>query len=265
MSKSLLLAGLFLSAPLWAGPVGVYAPVEAPYQVLDSQQRPDGFAVAVVRLVLSELGSDAKIELMPWMRIRTTKLQLPNQLIFTVYRNRETEYSYKWVGAIVPFRVFVYRLRSRPVISAKDVYSLAKYNIGVVRGGVRFQYLMDKGMGKSLDLASSDESNIRKFFAGRVDILLEDPVMLHYAAGRYGFDVDKAEIISELTDLAGEGQLAFTLGTPDTLVQRYSAALTKVQAGQAYTDLLKRYNIGRVHHSGGDRACRGHVNGRAKC
>lgn len=265
MSKSLLLAGLFLSAPLWAAPVGVYAPVEAPYQVLDSQQRPDGFAVAVVRLVLGELGSDARIELMPWLRIRTTKLQLPNQLIFTVYRNRDTEHSYKWVGAIVPFRIFVYRLRSRQDIRMSDVYSLAKYHIGVVRGGGRFQYLSDKGLGKSLDLASSDESNIRKFFAGRTDILLEDPVMLHYAAGLYGIDADKAEIISELTDLAGEGQLAFTLGTPDSLVERYAAALIKVQAGQAYADLLKRYGIARVHHRGGDPACKARVNSHAGC
>lgn len=250
MLRSLSFAGLFLSAPLWAAPVGVYAPVEAPYQVLDSQQRPDGFSVAVVRLVLSEVGSDARIELMPWMRIRSTKLQLPNQLIFTVYRNRDTEHSYKWVGAIAPFRIFVYRLKTRPDISISDVYSMAKYHIGVVRGGGRFQYLSDKGMGKSLDLAASDESNIRKFFAGRVDILLEDPVMLHYAAGLYGIDADKAEIISELTDLAGEGHLAFTLGTPDSMVQSYAAALVKVQAGQAYADLLKRYGIARVAQRG---------------
>ena len=248
----MLLAGLLLSAPVLAAPIGAYAPVEAPYQVLDRQHRPDGFAVAAVRLVLSEVGSDATIDLMPWMRIRATKLHLPNQLIFTVYRNRETEHSYKWVGAIVPFRIFVYRLKSRPDIVVSDVQSMAKYKIGVVRGGGRFQYLSDKGLAKSLDLASSDESNIRKFFAGRIDILLEDPVMLRFAAELYGIDPTKAEIISELTDIAGEGQLAFTLGTPDSVVQSYAAALKKVQAGPAYANLLKRYGIVRV----GERAQR---------
>lgn len=246
MSKSMLLAGLLLTAPSLAAPIGAYAPVEAPYQMLDSQQRPDGFAVAVVRLVLREVGSDATIELLPWMRIRAIKLQLPNQLIFTVYRNLYTEHSYKWVGSIVPFRIFVYRLKSRPDISMSDVHGLAKYKIGVVRGGGRFQYLSDKGMGKSLDLASNDESNIRKFFAGHVDILPEDPIMLRYAAKRYGIDPARAEIIFELTDIAGEGQLAFTLGTPDALVKSYTAALKKVQAGQAYADLLKQYGIARV-------------------
>lgn len=235
-----------MSAPVLAAPIGAYAPVEAPYQLLDSRQRPDGFAVQVVRMVLREVGSEARIELMPWMRIRATKLPLPNQLIFTVYRNRDTENAYKWVGAIVPFRILVYRLKSRPDITMTDVRSLAKYKIGVVRGGGRFQYLSDKGMGKSLDLASSDESNIRKFFAGRVDILLEDPVMLRYAAKLYGIDPAKAEIISELTSIAGEGQLAFTLGTPDALVQSYTAALKKVQGGQDYADLLKQYGIARV-------------------
>jgi len=246
MPKSILLVGLLLSAPLSAVPIGAFAPVEAPYQMLDSQQRPDGFAVGVVRLMLNEVASDAKITLMPWMRIKATKLQLPNQLIFTVYRNPDTEHSYKWVGAIVPFRVFIYRLKSRPDIAISDVQSLAKYKIGVVRGGGRFNYLSDKGMGKSLDLAPSDESNLRKFFAGRVDILPEDPVMLRYAAKLYGIDSAKAEVISELTDIAGEGHLAFTLGTPDALVQTYAAALKKVQAERAYANLLKQYGIARV-------------------
>ncbi len=250
MLKPLLLSALLMSAPVLAAQIAAYAPVEAPYQVLDSQHRPDGFAVTAVRLVLSEVGSNATIDLMPWMRIKATKLHLPNQLIFTVYRNRETEHSYKWVGAIVPFRIFVYRLKSRPDITMSDVQSLAKYKIGVVRGGGRFQYLSDKGLGKSLDVASSDESNIRKFFAGRIDILLEDPIMLRFAAGLYGIDPAKAEIIAELTDIAGEGHLAFTLGTPDSVVQSYAAALKKVQAGPAYADLLKQYGIIRVGQRG---------------
>lgn len=246
MSIPLFLAGLLLSAPLVAAPVGVYAPVEAPYQLLDSRQRPDGFAVAVVRLVLHEVGSDAPIELMPWMRIRATKLGLPNQLIFTVYRNRDTEHDYKWVGAIVPFRIYVYRLKSRPDIQVSDVASLAKYSVGVVRGGGRYKYLTDKGMSKNLDIAPSDESNMRKFFAGRIDILLEDPVMLRYGARLYGLDAGKAEIVSELTEIAGEGYLAFTPDTPDAVVQTYVAALEKVQASQAYADLLRQYGLVRV-------------------
>lgn len=248
MPTALFIAGILLSAPLLAAPLGVYAPIEAPYQLLDSQQRPDGFAVAVVRLVLREVGADAKIELMPWMRIKSTRLALPNQLIFTVYRNRDTEHSYKWVGAIVPFRIYVYRLKSRPDITVTDVSSLANYTVGVVRGGGRFQYLSGKGISKNLDIASSDESNIRKFFAGRIDILLEDPVMLRYATKLYGLDPNKAEIVSELTEIAGEGYLAFTLATPDPVVRSYVAALEKVQAGQAYADLLKQYGLARVGH-----------------
>lgn len=235
-----------MSAPLLAAPIGVYGPVEAPYQLLDKEKHPDGFAVAVVRMVLRETGSDAKIELMPWMRIKTTKLPLPNQLIFMVYRNRETEHSYKWVGAIVPFNIHVYRLKSRQDIVVTDVADLAKYSVGVVRGGGRFQYLSEKGLGKYLDIAPSDESNIRKFFAGRIDILLEDPVMLRYSAVLYGLDAGKAEKIFELSDLAGEGYLAFSPGTPDSVVRTYSNALEKVKAGPEYADLLKQYGLARI-------------------
>jgi polar amino acid transport system substrate-binding protein len=246
MSLPLFIASLLLCAPLMAAPVGVYAPVEAPYQLLDSQRRPDGFAVKVVRMVLQEVGSDAQIELMPSVRIQATRLSLPNQLIFTEYRNRDTEHQYKWVGAIVPFRIYVYRLKSRPDIQVSDVASLANYSVGVVRGGGRYRYLTHKGMSKNLDTAPSDESNIRKFFAGRIDILLEDPVMLRYAAKLYGFGPAKAEIVSELTDLAGEGYLAFSPGKPDALVQTYTAALEKVQASQAYADLLRQYGLVRA-------------------
>ena len=80
-----------------------------------------------------------------------------------------------------------------------------------------------------------------------MDRLLEDPVMLRYPTKLYGLDQNKAEMVTELTEFAGEGYLAFTPGTPD-LVRTYVAALEKVQAGQVDAGLLKQYGLARVGH-----------------
>ncbi|PWF39532.1 substrate-binding periplasmic protein [Massilia glaciei] len=238
-----LFALLMLAPAMCAAHVSAYAPSEAPYQYIDAQNRPAGFAVDVVRLVFAQAGSTGSIDILPWPRIQQMQMTQPNHLIFTVYRNAETEASYQWVGQIVPFKIFVYRLRTRTDIRADTLQELAKYKIGVVNDGSRFVYFRQKGLYPNIDAAANDELNIRKFFAGRIDVLPEDPTMLAHAAKRYGFDPRQAVKMFELTEMAGEGQLAFTLNTPRATVRKFAAALEKVKASKAYRDLLTAYGL----------------------
>jgi polar amino acid transport system substrate-binding protein len=241
--RTILFAVLMLALPWCAAHVTAYAPSEAPYQYLDAKKRPAGFAVDVVRLVLKEAGADGKIDILPWRRIEEMHLSQPDHLIFTVYRNAETEAKFHWVGPIVPFKIYLYRLKSRPDVKVDSVAGLSKYKIGVVWGGSRAHYLKQKGLARNLDQANNDEYNIRKFFAGRVDVLPEDPTMLEHAARRYGFDPNQTVRMIELTDLAGQGHLAFSLPTSKETVRKYAAALEKVKASKAYRDLLLAYGL----------------------
>lgn len=243
--KVLICFGLaLLSGRLWAMEIGVYAPEEAPYQYLDSSSgQAAGFVVEVVQLVLNEAGSKAPIKLRPWPRIECCVLEQPNNLIFTVYRNQETELDYRWVGSLVPFKIVVYRLKSRQDVQASSVSELSQYRIGVAAQGGRFRYLSKQGLAANLDIANNDESNIRKFFHGRFDLLPEDPTMLLYSTQRLGLDFTQVERLFELTELAGEGYLAFTLGTEDALVNQFTRALEKVKSGSAYRDLLLEYGL----------------------
>ncbi len=121
--------------------------------------------------------------------------------------------------------------------------SLGKYRIGVAAQGGRFRYLSKQGLAANLDIANNDESNIRKFFHGRFDLLPEDPTMLLYSTQRFGLDFSQVERLFEITELAGEGYLAFTLGTEDALVSQFTRALEKVKSGSAYRDLLLKYGL----------------------
>jgi polar amino acid transport system substrate-binding protein len=243
--KAMVWIGLaLLSGKLWATEIGVYAPEEAPYQYLDrSSGQAAGFAVEVVQLVLNEVGSKAPIKLQPWPRIEHYVLVQPNNLIFLAYRNQETEQAYRWVGALVPFKINVYRLKSRQDVQANSIRELSKYRIGVAAQGGRFRYLSEQGLTANLDIANNNESNIRKFFHGRFDLLPEDPTMLLYSTQRFGLDFSQVERLFELTELAGEGYLAFTLGTEDALVSQFARALEKVKSGPAYRDLLLKYGL----------------------
>jgi polar amino acid transport system substrate-binding protein len=243
--KALVWVGLaLLSGKLWATEIGVYAPEEVPYQYLDrSSGQAAGFAVEVVQLVLNEVGSKAPIKLQPWPRIEHYVLVQPNNLIFLAYRNQETERDYRWVGALVPFKIYVYRLKSRQDVQASSIRELGKYRIGVAAQGGRFRYLSKQGLTANLVIANHNESNIRKFFHGRFDLLPEDPTMLLYSTQRFGLDFSQVERLFELTELAGEGYLAFTLGTEDAQVSQFARALEKVKSGPAYRDLLLKYGL----------------------
>ncbi|MDP2367358.1 substrate-binding periplasmic protein [Rhodoferax sp.] len=244
MRVLLALALTVFSANLCATQIGVYAPEEAPYQYIEaSTGQPSGMAVEVVQLVLRELGLDVPVNIEPWPRIQKTRLAQPNNLIFTAYRNQDTETQYRWVGAIVPFRIYLYRLKTRKDVHVAGLADLKRYKVGVVTNGGRFSYLTKHGFAANLEPAKNDELNLRKFFAGRFDVLAEDPTMLQHAAPRYGLDPAQAEKLHELTDLAGEGYLAFTLGTSDALVAQFAKALDKVKAGKAYRELFLKYGL----------------------
>jgi polar amino acid transport system substrate-binding protein len=243
--KLLIWVGLaLLSGRLWATEIGVYTSEEVPYQYVDGNSgKLAGFGVEVVQLVLKEVGNKAQIQLQPWARIEQYELGKPNNLIFTTFRNQETERNYRWVGPIVPFKINVYRLKSRQDVQASSIRDLGKYKIGVVAKGGRFRYLSKQGLAANLDLANSNESNIRKFFTGRFDLLPEDPTMLSYSTQKFGLDMRQVEMLFELTEMAGNGYLAFTLGTEDALVSQFTRALERVKSGPAYRGLLLKYGL----------------------
>ncbi|WP_269530914.1 ABC transporter substrate-binding protein [Chitinimonas sp. BJYL2] len=243
MLRCLPLLCLLLATFSQAKEIEVYASEQASYQYQGADGEASGFVAELVRLVLKEAGVKSRIQIMPWPRVQATKRNRPNTLFFTVYRNKMTEGQYRWVGKVVKYKIHAYRLKSRKHISVSKPEDFARYSVGVLRDGGRWRYLIDHGLQMSVDIAPNDEVNIRKFFGGRIDILLEDPIMLKHTAKRLGLDFHQAEKIYEIPELAGEGYLAFSLTTPDSVVQQFTQALAKAKANPGYRSLMKFYDI----------------------
>lgn len=149
----------------------------ASYSLPDGQV--DGFVVDLVKALQRELNDSTPIELMPEGRAMLTAQQEPNVLLFSFSRTAEREKMYHWLLPVLQKRWQIYL----PAQSQRQLQSLADLRklsaIGVVRGDVRENYLLQQGF-TNLVAVTSHQQNLQMLNYGRVDAIAGDSLELAY-------------------------------------------------------------------------------------
>ncbi len=187
-----------------------------------------GVSTDVVRAVLAKVGVDAPIELMPWARAYDLAQGSENVLIYSITRTPAREALFKWVGQVAPSEWFLYSLRGHE-LGLKTLDDAKRYRIATVYQAVGEQFLLERGFDRKRNLQSSNRyaHNYEKLKLGRVDLWVSNGVVADYLVRQAGDDPDQqltAEL--KLDELGGDGlYMAFSLNTPDALVERFREAL----------------------------------------
>lgn len=187
----------------------------------------------VTREIFREAGVTGKITFLPWKRAVSLSEEKPDVLLLILSRTPGREAHFKWVGPVVTSWIRLYKFRYRKDIPA-ELTALHRYHIGTIRGYASEQRLVDMGFvrGSELDPASSDESNVRKFIAGRIDLIATNDQVLADQLHRQGHDFSEVEAVVTLAPPFIE-YMAFSLGTSDKTVAAVRAAYERLrQAGK---------------------------------
>ncbi len=187
----------------------------------------------ITRVVFREAGVSGKMTFLPWKRAVSLSEEKSDILLLIVSRTPEREAHFKWVGPVVISWIRLYKFRHRKDIPA-ELTALHRYHIGTIRGYASEQRLVDMGFvrGRELDPASSDENNVRKFIAGRIDLIATNDQVLAYQLHRQGHDFSEVEAVVTLAPPFIE-YMAFSLGTSDRTVAAVRAAYERLrQAGK---------------------------------
>ncbi|XXJ21073.1 substrate-binding periplasmic protein [Desulfovibrio caledoniensis] len=212
------------------------AEVYRPFICMD-QGRPTGLAVDLLKLIWREMDvPEQPIEVMPWPRIYDCGQWNRQVAIFSVYRTRERETIFKWVGPIARGRQALFRLRSRNheklspggmtglrIASLRDTASTSK----VLQAGIIPTY------------ASHAEHAVQLLQSGRVDAIALDESRFRHTIAAMGLsaeDFETALILSE-----DPLYYAFSPDTDDALIDRFQRALDAVTKRPVYRTLLDRY------------------------
>jgi polar amino acid transport system substrate-binding protein len=205
-----------------------------------------GLGTEVVQAVLKEAGlADTPIQVMPWARAYDIALNQENVLIYSITRTPQREKRFKWVGVIAPTRWYLFSLGGR-TLPVKTLDDARRYQTATVNEDAGEQYLVDKGfkLGQNLQSSNRYERNYEKLKGGRVDLWIANELNATWLARQAGDD--PARILQRalaLPDLGSEGGLdmAFSLKTPDALVERFRKGLDAIRRNGTYESLQRKW------------------------
>jgi polar amino acid transport system substrate-binding protein len=204
-----------------------------------------GMSTEVVQAVLKEIGVQAAIQSMPWARAYDIALNSENVLIYSITRTPQREKLFKWVGVIAPTHWYLF---SRPERNIKlgGLDDARKYQIATVKEDAGEQYLVAKGftVGKNLQSNNKYEYNYEKFKAGRVDLWISIELNALFLMRQAGDDPNRMAVRAlSLPDLGGQDGLnmAFSIKTPDALVERFRKGLETIRRNGTYDAIVKKW------------------------
>ena len=216
---------------------------ELPPYNMTQDGRLTGLSTEVVLAVLKEIGVDASIQPMPWARTYDIALNSENVLIYSIARTEQREKLFKWVGDIAPVH-WVLFARPGSAIRLKHLDDARKYQVGTVREDAGEQYLESQGfvVGKNLQSSNKYEYNYEKFKLGRIDLWLSVELNALYLMRRAGDDPAQTALLAlRLPELDGRLYMAFSLKTPDALVERFRKGLEAIRKNGTYDAILKKW------------------------
>ena len=204
-----------------------------------------GMSTEVVQAVLKEIGVQASIQSMPWARAYDIALNAENVLIYSITRTPQREPLFKWVGTVAPTRWHLYA-KPGSQIQLNSLYDARQYQIATVKEDAGEQYLQSKGFTVGTNLQPSNKYiyNYEKLKSGRVDLWIANELNALYLVRQAGDDPTETLVPAlSLPDLGGnDGQnMAFSLNTPDALVERFRQGLQAIRRDGRYAAIAQKW------------------------
>jgi polar amino acid transport system substrate-binding protein len=224
--RATLLVGALLAPPSpWAQTVQVVTET-SPFVFLQDG-KVVGPATEVLEKTLQLAGiQDYRLNLYPWARAYDMALNEPNVLIYLVARTPEREAKFQWVGEFMQTRYHLYKLRYRADIQARTLDAARDYTIGVMRDDLRHQYLQQQGF-KRLVISAH---NFAQLVNRKVDMVPLSESGAEAQCRNARFDCAGLEKVLPLDSLNTGLYMAYSLGTPPTVVERTQAAFKQLKA-----------------------------------
>lgn len=212
----------------------------APYNMMENGKL-TGVGTEIVAATLERAGIETDIRVYPWARAYRMALKEPNILVYTIIRIPERELLFKWVGPIVSVKSVLHRLKKRNDIVLNSLEDAKKYTISTTRNAAGHQFLLKHGFRdhKHVYPQNTNKRSVELLLEERVD--LESSVELNflYEAQRLGAstrNVEQAWLLFE-----NQGYIAFSLSTPDEVVEQVRQAFEQIKAEGIVDEILRKY------------------------
>lgn len=200
-----------------------------PYNYTNEHGEVVGRATERVKAILDSINIEYQITSYPWARSMILTANDENTLIYTILKTKERENLFQWVCPLIgPVKVNLYKLAKRKEINITTLEHAKRYVTSIEKGESDHEYLLANGFknGVNLDVTSDPYAGARKFFAGRVDLVLQTEWEMSENLRHFNHTESEIEKLIEVTKASDEeGCLAFSNKTDKALVEKLRNAL----------------------------------------
>ena len=201
-----------------------------------------GYISEVLDAMLFEVPMEIQPQFMPIVRAFQVLESQKNTLMYPVTRLPEREHLYEWIGPVAPRSINLYKLKTRKDIQISQLSQLGSYRIGLVREMASTKNLMNHpGISKDgLDFAPTPESNFRKFFLGRTDLIVSSEWAAIYMTRSLNRSIRELDLVMVL-DQQHQYYIALNRNSDPELVSRLRAAFEKLQKNGIIDQIKQKY------------------------
>jgi polar amino acid transport system substrate-binding protein len=205
-----------------------------------------GLSTDILTAVLEAAGIKASFSLLPWARAYQSALSEPNTLLYTTTRTPEREAVFDWIGPISPRQISVFKLRERKDIQLKSLDDIKNYKLGVVREMASTRSLQERALAlkDNFDFAPTAESNFKKLFLGRVDLVVALDWGAYYQTKLLGHQASEIEAVLIL-DNTHSYYFALNKQSDPALLGKLRFAFDKVKSS-GQLDRIKQKYMGAI-------------------
>lgn len=199
-----------------------------------------GPSVEMVKEIQRRIGSTEEIKVYPWARAYQIALEEENVLLFGMSHTADRENKFKWVGPLATKRdILVAKKGSNLIInSLEDAKKVRR--IGVLRDDTKEEFLEMHGF-TNLEPVSDERKNAQKLMLGRIDLWIFKKPGLKTVCELAGVDFDAVQEVFHLRETRVD--IAFSLKTPDTVVEKWRAAFADMLADGTVAAIRTKWDV----------------------
>ncbi|WP_083330834.1 substrate-binding periplasmic protein [Halofilum ochraceum] len=199
----------------------------------------EGFFTDIVRTAFERGGHSAQTEFMPWARAMLEVKQGDRDVLLGAYYNEERAETYIASDPIFTDEVGIVAHEDLGLTEFDSLRELSDYTIGYGRGySVSEEFDSAEYLDKEPE--ESQVLNLRKLFAGRIDLIAGSFASIRYVANREGHDVDELVFLEPtLKENTLHIMISRAIDDGDELMADFHDGLSEIRSDGTYDRILE--------------------------
>lgn len=204
----------------------------------------DGFFTALSTAAFEAGGHDVEIQFMPWARAMLEVRQGDRQVLMGAYYSEERAQTYIASDRVYSTRVGLVALKDLGVTEYDSLRDLRGYTIGFGRGWATTEEF-DSAEYLDKEVADNNVLNVRKLYAGRIDMIAMNFDRFVRIAQEEGLDRDKAVFLEPPLKESGLYiMVSRAIEDPEGVAADFNRGLQTIRSNGRYDEILSEFGLG---------------------